>query len=204
MFVWAMGSSSFRGSIPSEYGQIQVLSWFSFHENILTGPLPTQLPLLFISPENLQVGYNRLAGVLPTELGLLQTLYFVRPQVNQFSGLLSTEFGSLTQQTGFFYSINRFEGRISKEITNNCTEIQVMFLYIKLFSGSLPSLSSMEGLIGAPGKCVSTLKYSILMHIQIVHIFIYDTHTHIVLSLYIYILYIYMCYIRMLIVPHLS
>ena len=78
------------GTIASEIGLLEKLSFIDFDSNSMSGSIPTQLGELTML-RHFEVDGNRLTGTIPSELESLDDLKEVYLQNNNFSGTMPSE-----------------------------------------------------------------------------------------------------------------
>ncbi|XP_073057928.1 probable LRR receptor-like serine/threonine-protein kinase At4g37250 [Primulina eburnea] len=146
------------GSIPSNLGMIEHLSYLNLSGNFITGPIPSTL---FIASELrvLDFSYNNFSGQLPQNLTTLQNLTVVSLKNNLISGALPGGFnsvqsldvssnlinGSLPPDFGgaivsyFNVSVNRLSGEIPPEFAAKIPANATIDLSFNDFAGPIPN-----------------------------------------------------------------
>jgi hypothetical protein len=76
---------------------------------------------------------NGLSGTIPSELGDLTSLTFLRLSENQLSGTIPSELGSLTNLDHMSLADNQLSGTIPQEL-GDMTNITELFLYTNQYS----------------------------------------------------------------------
>lgn len=114
--------------------------------NRLTGNIPPELGLLK-NLETLRLGENLLTGSIPAEMGGLSNLREVNLTDNQLTGELPSELCELTNLEHLFLASNEFFGSIPAAL-GQLTNLKEIYLGENQLSGSIPSelgqLSSLE------------------------------------------------------------
>ena len=104
--------------------------------NRLTGPIPTQIGSL-TALTHLDLRRNLLTGALPTQLGNLTALTKLLLTANQLSGLIPTQIGSLTALTELDASWNRL-ARMTADM-GRLRALTTLRLAGNDFAGSVPA-----------------------------------------------------------------
>jgi len=106
------------GTIPTEFGLMTEATSFAMSTNYLRGPIPTQLGMLSLVVNDMQLFDNDLTSALPTELGnldLIETgfeLYSL-----SLNGTVPTELGRFTEMSrSFELDENSFSGPIPTQL----------------------------------------------------------------------------------------
>ncbi|MEK6476265.1 FG-GAP-like repeat-containing protein [Catalinimonas sp. 4WD22] len=86
----SLHNNNLSGTIPSEIGELNSLSYLYMSENRLEGEIPVKLAQLTNLGE-LNLSYNNLEGLIPKELAALKLLVNLGLSYNQFSGELPKE-----------------------------------------------------------------------------------------------------------------
>lgn len=104
--------------------------------NDLAGPLPSELKYLS-SLEQLELGSNDLTGPIPTELADLSALRFLNLHSNHLTGPIPPELGTLTALTHLIMGINQLTGSIPPELGNLAT-LEQLTLFSNQLTGAIP------------------------------------------------------------------
>ena len=116
--------------------------------NGLDGIIPTDLGSLS-NLVFLRFNFNQLSGSIPSELGNLTNLTVFDLGNNQLTGGIPTSLGNLTKLTRFDVAGNRLDGGIPSQL-GSLTALKELYLYVNQLSGSLPSdlgnLTNLESL----------------------------------------------------------
>jgi len=125
----------FRGSLPSEFGQLDSLTTLNLASNSFVGNIPSevaQLPLL----QSIDVTGNTFEGSIPKFSSSLKEIVL---QNNRFSGSLPSDyFSSLGNLETFDVSSNNMGGYIPESISS-APSLTTLDLSTNWFSGTLPS-----------------------------------------------------------------
>ncbi|KAK3264720.1 hypothetical protein CYMTET_26558 [Cymbomonas tetramitiformis] len=103
------------GTLPTELGELTVMTEMRLQHNHLTGTLPTEMGKL-TAMNALQLSDIRLTGTLPTELGELTAMTEMQLQHNRLTGTLPTELGELTAMNEIQLQHNRLTGTLPTEL----------------------------------------------------------------------------------------
>jgi len=136
-FSLRFGSNSISGTIPESLQALTKLEILEAHNNILSGPVPTQVGLLSNLKE-LSL-YDNLLNGIPTELGLLASLYWLDLEINPVSASIPSEVGLLLNLEFLLLSNANMFGTMPEEMTVNLTNLKLLYLNSNLFSGYVPS-----------------------------------------------------------------
>jgi len=116
-------SAGWLGEVGTECTWFGVLcgsskvTWLSLGWNKLTGTIPSELGNL-TSLTNLHLGGNSLTGTIPAELGNLSNLTWLNLQLNSLTGTIPSEFGNLTNLTNFYINNNSLSGIFPREVSD--------------------------------------------------------------------------------------
>jgi len=86
---------------------------------------------------SLNLGRNRLNGIIPTEIGKITNLSFLDLAGNDLTGNIPAEIGNLTSLTEAFLNACDFNGSIPSEI-GNMTNLAALFLSQNQLTGFIP------------------------------------------------------------------
>ena len=119
--------------VTCEAGHVQTISlgW-----NKLSGSIPPELGNL-INLTILVLDVNELVGSIPPELGNLGSLSSLYLNSNQLSGSIPPELGNLTNLYDLLLDSNQLSGSIPAEL-GNLVKVQQLFLSGNQLSGSIP------------------------------------------------------------------
>jgi Leucine-rich repeat (LRR) protein len=131
-----LDANGLNGTLPSELGLLVGLREFlNVFDNDLSGQIPTELGLL-TNLELLDVGSNRLTGLLPSEISSLARAVGIGVQQNELSGTVPTEIGALSNLEQLLLARNHFVGSLDAffcvsrlddplyDFQSDCLEIQ--------------------------------------------------------------------------------
>jgi len=130
-------ANSFKGTIPTQIGQLKNLNFFMADNNTLTGPIPSQFGSL-TSFRRLDVENNLLTGPIPNELFGMSTLEKLILSNNSLSGTIPSLVGELNSLSDLWVSHNDLTGEIPTEIVN-AFNLEVLLLNGNDFNGPIPA-----------------------------------------------------------------
>jgi len=139
--------NSFSGTIPREWFEFKFMIRMNLGENLFTGSLPTELGLLGIGHSGMEdstlgvfLEYNYgLTGTIPSEIGLLEELAFLRLHRTGLQGFIPTEVGLLTNLQEFWVYKSNLSGTIPTEIAL-LTSMRQIRLHETQISGVIPDV----------------------------------------------------------------
>ncbi|XP_071738685.1 receptor kinase-like protein Xa21 [Rutidosis leptorrhynchoides] len=139
--------NQFLGPIPDTIGNWSMINRLGIDSNELEGIIPLSLGNCY----RLKVLYrdnNRLSGNIPKQLLQLSSLSIgVDLSHNNLSGSLPSEIGDLKMLSFLKLSHNDLSGNIPSSLSG-CSSLSYLYINDNLFQGMLqPSLSSMRGLV---------------------------------------------------------
>jgi len=105
--------------------------------NNLVGVLPTQIGDLD-TLKVLHLNSNQISGSIPNEVGNLTDLRNINFDFNQFSGNIPVELGSLTNLTDLSFWDNQLSGTIPVEL-GNLTNLEIFSLEYNQLTGTIPA-----------------------------------------------------------------
>ncbi|KAK6263079.1 hypothetical protein QUC31_008895 [Theobroma cacao] len=106
-----ISSSSLKGFLAPEMGQITYLQELTLRENNLIGIIPKELGMLkFLKV--LDLGMNQLTGPIPPELGNLSSVMKINLQSNGLTGSLPAELGNLKYLQELRLDRNKLHGSV--------------------------------------------------------------------------------------------
>ncbi|XP_048446121.1 probable LRR receptor-like serine/threonine-protein kinase At1g63430 [Pyrus x bretschneideri] len=111
VFKINISSSSVRGFLVPDLGQLTFLQELNLHGNKLLGTIPKELGLLKYLTI-LDLGVNELTGPIPPELGNLTSIVKINLQSNGLSGRLPPELGNLGHLEELRLDRNKLQGTI--------------------------------------------------------------------------------------------
>mmetsp|Transcript_24999 Transcript_24999/g.57947 ORF Transcript_24999/g.57947 Transcript_24999/m.57947 type:complete len:1793 (+) Transcript_24999:178-5556(+) len=114
-------TSSFTGTIPTEFGLLTKITSMPLLRNTLNGTIPTELgnlvQLVGSSADGFLLQTNKLSGAIPSELGNLDMEARFLMQSNTLSYTIPSELGRLVKMTsGFYLSTNNLCSDIPTEV----------------------------------------------------------------------------------------
>ena len=125
------------GSIPSQLGNLNNLTWLSLSSNQLTGSIPSQLGNLN-NLTWLSLSSNQLTGSIPSQLGNLTKLTSLWLFSNELTGNIPSELGSLTELENLALALNLLTGNIPSEL-GNLTKLTYLSLDHNQLTGCVPA-----------------------------------------------------------------
>ena len=128
---------SISGSIPTELGLLTGLAYLYLAANSLTGSIPTQIGGL-TGITHLTLNTNGLSGSVPIEIGLLTRLTYLDLSVNSLSGSIPSQIGGLTGLTTLALSTNSIYGSVPSQI-GILTKLTYLGLDNTALVGALPA-----------------------------------------------------------------
>lgn len=110
--------NSLTGTIPTYLAELTALTKIDFYSNSFTGTIPTELIVLTAMTDCLL--YSNIFHAVPSELGVIgsgdETLVHMDISYNSIGGLLPSELASIATLTGFDISYNSFQGSLPSQI----------------------------------------------------------------------------------------
>ncbi|XVF49441.1 hypothetical protein PTKIN_Ptkin04bG0012300 [Pterospermum kingtungense] len=134
--VLSLSSNNFSGAIPTELGNLTLLTELYLSHNNLEGTIPWEIGYL-TNVKNLSISSNHLRGHIPSSIGNCTLLEEINLSENNLTGALSPEIGNLSKLEALRVGNNILSGTIPSTVFNIST-IQVVLLYENYFSGNLP------------------------------------------------------------------
>jgi Leucine-rich repeat (LRR) protein len=156
----SLADNNLVGFIPSEIGNLTMLTSLYLDFNQLSGTIPTEigyllnLSVLHLSGNHLSgfiptgiwnltnlillgLGQNLLVGTIPSQIGNLNSLRYLDILNDQFNGNIPSEIWNMTNLEYLSLGFNNFGGTIPKEI-GNLTKLTYLNLSQDNLSGNLP------------------------------------------------------------------
>jgi gliding motility-associated-like protein len=134
------------GPIPSQIGNLTVLTSLDLAYNKINGSLPGQLGnlpnLTFMNISN-----NQLSGSIPTSLGNLSNLTVLLLNNNQLAGNIPAQLGHLTKLTQIDFTSNSLSGSIPPQLGSLINLTQLLLQKNQLSGTIPPELSSLSNLV---------------------------------------------------------
>ena len=124
------------GVLPSDIGNLSMLTYLNFRGNQLSGSIPPQLWNLQ-NLWTLDLGQNNFSGSIPHLIGNLNELRYLYLIANQFTGTITDPLWGLTNLELIQISGNFLEGEISENI-GNLPNLWLFDIAGNNFSGTLP------------------------------------------------------------------
>ncbi|XWS11591.1 hypothetical protein CRYUN_Cryun37aG0012000 [Craigia yunnanensis] len=147
----SLNSNGFIGHIPPSIGNLLNLYWLDLADNQLEGPIPVSngstpgLDML-IHTKHFHVGKNKLSGQIPSKLfSSNMTLIHVLFESNKLSGILPSTLGLVQTLEVVRFDNNSLNGPLPLNL-NNLTKVHDLFLSKNRLTGPLPNLTGMNSL----------------------------------------------------------
>ncbi|XP_048445529.1 probable LRR receptor-like serine/threonine-protein kinase At1g63430 isoform X2 [Pyrus x bretschneideri] len=168
-----ISSSSIRGFLVPDLGQLSLLQELTLHGNRLLGIIPKELGLLKYLTV-LDLGANELTGPIPPELGNLTSVVKINLQSNGLSGRLPPELGNLGHLEVLRLDRNKLQGTVpangdtglpsnvhgmyasTSNITGLCrsSQLKVADFSYNFFVGSIPECLEYLPRTSFQGNCL--------------------------------------------------
>ncbi|KAM1584774.1 probable LRR receptor-like serine/threonine-protein kinase At1g63430 [Malus sylvestris] len=168
-----ISSSSIRGFLVPDLGQLSFLQELTLHGNRLLGIIPKELGLLKYLTV-LDLGANELTGPIPPELGNLTSVVKINLQSNGLSGRLPPELGNLGHLEELCLDRNKLQGTVpangdtglpsnvhgmyasTSNITGLCrsSQLKVADFSYNFFVGSIPECLEYLPRTSFQGNCL--------------------------------------------------
>ncbi|KAB2632698.1 LRR receptor-like serine/threonine-protein kinase [Pyrus ussuriensis x Pyrus communis] len=168
-----ISSSSIRGFLVPDLGQLSFLQELTLHGNRLLGIIPKELGLLKYLTV-LDLGANELTGPIPPELGNLTSVVKINLQSNGLSGWLPPELGNLGHLEELRLDRNKLQGTVpangdtglpsnvhgmyasTSNITGLCrsSQLKVADFSYNFFVGSIPECLEYLPRTSFQGNCL--------------------------------------------------
>ncbi|XP_068306266.1 probable LRR receptor-like serine/threonine-protein kinase At1g63430 [Pyrus communis] len=168
-----ISSSSIRGFLVPDLGQLSFLQELTLHGNRLLGIIPKELGLLKYLTV-LDLGANELTGPIPPELGNLTSVVKINLQSNGLSGRLPPELGNLGHLEELRLDRNKLQGTVpangdtglpsnvhgmyasTSNITGLCrsSQLKVADFSYNFFVGSIPECLEYLPRTSFQGNCL--------------------------------------------------
>ncbi|KAJ8629193.1 hypothetical protein MRB53_022516 [Persea americana] len=166
--ILGLSKNRFTGSIPTNLGRLRRLHTLSLQKNLLgsggdedmgflssltncsllntmcvsnnrlTGALPNSITNLSTNLQNINLGFNRIFGSLPSGIGNLQNLISLAMHSNFMTGKIPESIEKLNKLQALGLSKNDFSDEIPASI-GNLTQLSDLFLDINSLQGIIPS-----------------------------------------------------------------
>ncbi|XP_058070972.1 probable LRR receptor-like serine/threonine-protein kinase At3g47570 [Magnolia sinica] len=114
---------------------LEVISTFL---NNLSGELPGSIANLSIQLKILNLGGNKIFGIIPKEIDNLINLYVLNLGGNSMKGTLPDDIGKLNKLQALSFNRNKLSGRIPPSVSN-ITRLSFLYLNGNGFHGNIPS-----------------------------------------------------------------
>ncbi|KAJ9690791.1 hypothetical protein PVL29_013112 [Vitis rotundifolia] len=123
------------GVLPASLAKLPHLKMIDFSWNYLSGNIPREWASMQL--EFLALTVNRLSGSIPSFLGNIITLRYMRMESNLFSGTVPPQLGQLVNLRLLDLSFNKLEGIVPN--LEDLTKMDYMYLTSNLLNGPIPS-----------------------------------------------------------------
>ncbi|XP_017984242.1 PREDICTED: probable LRR receptor-like serine/threonine-protein kinase At3g47570 [Theobroma cacao] len=142
-----LGWNNFSGEIPSFIGNLSRLFELILYDNNFEGRIPLALRNCK-RIQNLDLGANKLSGSIPEQLlGAFTGLIWVNMSYNSLTGLLPSDLGNLKNLIGLYVYENKLFGEIPTTL-GECSGLRSLDMAGNFFQGGIPlsfgSLKSLE------------------------------------------------------------
>ena len=141
----AFGEDLLPGPIPSEIGLLEDLVSVELGKHSpsatggLTGPIPTEIGRL-TKLKALELFGNELSGPIPAEVGRLTELMSLDVETNKMTGELPSELGLLSKLEILNLGGNKFTGAVPTEL-NALPELYLVSFFSNQLTGPVPTLA---------------------------------------------------------------
>lgn len=162
-----ISGNEFTGVVPSALGKLKYLQWFSLDANLLhanneqewgfltsltncsrlqvlsigwnrlAGKLPSSVANLSTSIQLLRIHRNNIAGVIPSGIGNLIGLQQLILGENLLTGVIPVSIGKLTRMLKLYLGLNNFSGTIPSSI-GNLSDLFALGINSNNMEGSIP------------------------------------------------------------------
>ncbi|CAF1774654.1 unnamed protein product [Brassica oleracea] len=167
-----LGRNFISGTIPYDIGNLISLQKLRLDENLLTGPLPRELPSslgnitrleqLYLSSNSFEgavppslghckyilylwIGSNKLNGTIPQEIMQIQSLVYLNLSDNSLTGSLPKYIKPLERLCTLSVEHNKLSGKLP-QVLGDCLSVENLYLQGNFFDGDIPNI---KGLMGA-------------------------------------------------------
>jgi hypothetical protein len=130
--------NEFEGTLPTELGEMSNLTSFFVGHNRFTGKIPDEIGKCKNLKEFQVDGLYSVGGKIPTVLGQLSKLEFLKLDTCDFTGMLPRQLGNLKELTFLDVSSNNLKGEIPTEL-GKLTNMVTLGLANNDFTGTVPS-----------------------------------------------------------------
>ncbi|XP_048326732.2 probable LRR receptor-like serine/threonine-protein kinase At3g47570 [Ziziphus jujuba] len=133
-----ISDNDFRMVMPKSIGNISTeLVLFDMGYNRIHGSIPTEIGNL-INLELLSFDHAQLTGAIPSSIGKLQKLNDIYLNNNKLSGIVPSSLGNLTQLSRLYLQSNNLQGSIPSSL-GECKRLTLMDLSQNNLSGPIPT-----------------------------------------------------------------
>ena len=129
--------NSFEGTIPSEFGEMQLTELW-LHDNNITGSIPVEFGKLTNSLTDLRLSETHLSGTLPEVLFDLSQMWRLDLTKSRLTGTISTGITRLRNIQVLRLGDNQFTGKVPDGL-GTMTKLKELTLSGNNLTGSIPS-----------------------------------------------------------------
>ncbi|CAJ2629908.1 unnamed protein product [Trifolium pratense] len=132
----SLSGNSLEGKIPKSIGNICTLQTFIADYNHLSGEVSDVISHSnnshcignVSSLQMLSLGDNQISGMLPPDLSIFPSLWYLHLNYNKLNGEIPTTIGSLTELSNLALSGNSFEGIVCESHFTNLSKLEYLYL----------------------------------------------------------------------------
>nr|GEV71954.1 LRR receptor-like serine/threonine-protein kinase RPK2 [Tanacetum cinerariifolium] len=136
--VLAIPFNELRGDLPSGIWGLKSLEVVDIEGNRLTANLSMVSFMNLKSLQVLNLGFNRLFGVVPMSLSECKDLRFLSLAGNRLGGSVPDFLGNFVKLKGVNLALNRFNGSLRDEFWSTCDVLEHVDFSGNLLSGEIP------------------------------------------------------------------
>ncbi|XP_074309242.1 leucine-rich repeat receptor protein kinase HPCA1-like isoform X4 [Silene latifolia] len=147
----SLNSNKFSGQVPASIGKLKELYWLDLSDNKLSGSIPVSdgtnpgLDLL-VNAKHFHFGINQLSGTIPDRLfSSDMTLIHLLFDNNNFTGMIPSTLGLVQTLQAVRLDRNKLGGHIPSNL-KDLTDVNELVLSNNDFSGPVPDLTGMNNL----------------------------------------------------------
>lgn len=136
--VLALPFNEFRGDLPSRIWGLKSLEVVDIEGNLMSANLSMVSFMKLKSLRVLNLGFNRLFGVVPKSLSECKDLRFLNLAGNRIGGSVPDFLGNFVKLKGINLALNRFNGSLHDEFWTGCEVLEHVDFSGNLLSGEIP------------------------------------------------------------------
>lgn len=136
--VLALPFNGFRGDLPSGIWGLKSLEVVDIEGNFMSANLSVVSFMNLKSLRVLNLGFNRLFGVVPKSLSECKDLRFLSLAGNRIGGSVPDFLGNFVKLKGVNLALNRFNGSLHDEFWSTCEVLEHVDFSGNLLSGEIP------------------------------------------------------------------